>query len=249
MKKKMQVLGVIPARYSSTRFPGKPLASIAGKPMIQHVYERAKKASTLNSVLVATDDERILSCVESFGGSSIMTLKDHQTGTDRLAEVANFYPEFDVIVNIQGDEPLIDPETIDMVVNALVSVANKDIVMASAMTKISEKTANDPNVVKVVTDNKNMALYFSRSKIPFLRGNENSVWQKHIGLYAYKYDFLLKYAKMESTYLENIEKLEQLRALENGYKIAMVDIENDISIGVDTPEDLKEAERLFKKLK
>ena len=242
----MKVLGVIPARYASTRFPGKPLAKIAGRPMIQHVYEQSKKAKSLDFLLVATDDERILSAVEKFGGACMMTSDKHPTGTDRLAEVALKYADFDIIVNIQGDEPLIDPDTIDQVANKLIIADNADVVMASAMTEISEIDAEDPNIVKVVTDLSGLALYFSRSKIPYPRDNNSGRFLKHIGLYAYKRDFLLAYAKMPSTCLENSEKLEQLRVLENGYKIAMAEIEDDISIGVDTVEDLQRAEMLFR---
>jgi len=242
----MKVLGVIPARYASTRFPGKPLAKIAGRPMIQHVYEQSKKAKSLDFLLVATDDERILSAVEEFGGACMMTSDKHPTGTDRLAEVALKYADFDIIVNIQGDEPLIDPDTIDQVANKLIIADNADVVMASAMTEISEIDAEDPNIVKVVTDLSGLALYFSRSKIPYPRDNNSGRFLKHIGLYAYKRDFLLAYAKMPSTCLENSEKLEQLRVLENGYKIAMAEIEDDISIGVDTVEDLQRAEMLFR---
>ena len=245
----MKVLGVIPARYASTRFPGKPLAKIAGRPMIQHVYEQSKKAKSLDFLLVATDDERILSAVEKFGGACMMTSDKHPTGTDRLAEVALKYADFDIIVNIQGDEPLIDPDTIDQVANKLIIADNADVVMASAMTEISEIDAEDPNIVKVVTDLSGLVLYFSRSKIPYPRDNNSGRFLKHIGLYAYKRDFLLAYAKMPSTQLENSEKLEQLRVLENGYKIAMAEIEDDISIGVDTVEDLQHAEKLFNSLK
>ena len=244
----MKVLGIIPARYASTRFPGKPLAKIAGRPMIQHVYEQSKKAKSLDFLLVATDDARILSAVNDFGGTCMMTSDNHPTGTDRLAEVALKYADFDIIVNIQGDEPLIDPDTINQVTNKLITADNADVVMASAMTEISEIDAEDPNIVKVVTDLSGLALYFSRSKVPYPRDNNSGRFFKHIGLYAYKRDFLLAYAKMPSTCLENSEKLEQLRVLENGYKIAMAEIEDDISIGVDTVEDLARAEELLGRL-
>jgi len=236
----MSVVGIIPARYASTRFPGKPLAEIAGRPMIHHVYERACRSRLLEEVLVATDDQRIFDVVQQFGGEVIMTSSEHETGTDRLAEVASRLSAVEIIVNIQGDEPLIAPAAIDAVLRAL-----KDdpvAVMSSAMVSITDLVDLwNANVVKVVTDLKGYAMYFSRSPIPAVPGSEISSqpWKRHIGLYAYRRDFLLQFAATPRTPLEQIESLEQLRALEHGYRIAMVELEEDHAIGVDTPEDLQ----------
>lgn len=235
----MMVMGIIPARYASTRFPGKPLAMLGGRPMIQHVYDRAVRSTLLNDVIVATDDQRIFDVIKDFGGEAFMTNPNHSTGTDRIAEVAAKMVGVDVIVNIQGDEPLIDPASIDAAIKPMLT--DPMIPMVSLMANLNDmERLADPNVVKVVVDNDNFALYFSRSPIPFHRDGTSSGnhWKKHIGLYAFRRNFLLKYAAMEPTKLEQIEKLEQLRALENGYKIKMVEVE-DHSIGVDTPEDFE----------
>lgn len=236
----MSIVGIIPARYSSSRFPGKPLAEIVGRPMIHHVYERACRAAMLEEVLVATDDQRIFDAVCSFGGEVIMTRPDHPTGTDRLAEVASRLSAADIIVNIQGDEPLVAPAAIDGVVKALKE--NRNVVMSSVMVPITDlMDIWNANVVKVVVDLDSYALYFSRAPIPCLP-NDSAVagpWKRHIGLYAYRRDFLLLLSTLPRTPLERIERLEQLRVLENGYRIKMVELAEDHSIGVDTPEDLQ----------
>ncbi|HEY3309863.1 MAG TPA: 3-deoxy-manno-octulosonate cytidylyltransferase [Desulfuromonadaceae bacterium] len=252
----MKITAIIPARYASTRFPGKALAEIGGKPMIQHVYERTMKASLVSEVIVATDDERIQQAVIGFGGICRMTRADHETGTDRLAEVANGL-EADIIVNVQGDEPLIFPEMIDQVIQPFL----KDSSLKMGTLKSRIRCLHDflsPNVVKVVTDNAGNALYFSRSPLPFFRDK----WQdlkdesfssgkllcyKHVGLYVYRRDFLIDYAAMLPTFLEMSEKLEQLRALENGVSIRVIETEFE-SIGVDTPDDLAKAKERFRKL-
>ena len=242
----MKITAIIPARYASTRFEGKALADILGKPMVQHVYERTSRASLVSEVIVATDDERIVSAVRAFGGRAEMTRKGHETGTDRLAEVAA-RSDADIIVNVQGDEPLIDPGMIDEAIRPLVE--DTSLLMATLKTRI--KTLHDflsPNVVKVVTDWKGYALYFSRSPLPNFRDKWNDLKDeafasgkllcyKHVGLYVYRRDFLLQYAQMPPTYLELAEKLEQLRVLENGHHIRVVETDFD-SIGVDTPLDL-----------
>ena len=249
----MKITAIIPARYASTRFAGKALADILGKPMVQHVYERTSQASLVSEVIVATDDERIFSAVRDFGGRAEMTDRSHETGTDRLAEVAA-RSNADIIVNVQGDEPLIDPAMIDEAIRPLVD--EPAVQMATLKTRI--KTLHDflsPNVVKVVSDWEGYALYFSRSPLPNFRDKWNDLKDeafasgkllcyKHVGLYVYRRDFLLQYARMSPTFLEQAEKLEQLRALENGFKIRVVATEFD-SIGVDTPFDLAKAiERL-----
>ncbi|WP_320017714.1 3-deoxy-manno-octulosonate cytidylyltransferase [Labilibaculum manganireducens] len=240
----MKFLGIIPARYASTRFPGKPLADINGKPMIQKVYEQALKA--LDHVYVATDDKRIEEAVTSFGGKIIMTSPNHQSGTDRIAEAANIITQnlkldFDVVINIQGDEPFIQPEQI----NSLKSCFNNPATEIATLIKAITNTAEifDQNKVKVVTAKNNRALYFSRSPIPFVRGEDQNKWlsqntfYKHIGMYAYRFDALMKVTKLEQSKLELSESLEQLRWLENGYWIQTETTEHE-SIGIDTPEDL-----------
>ena len=249
----MKITAIIPARYASTRFAGKALADILGKPMVQHVYERTAQASLVSEVIVATDDERIFSVVRDFGGRAEMTDRSHETGTDRLAEVAA-RSDADIIVNVQGDEPLIDPAMIDEAIRPLVD--EPAVQMATLKTRI--KTLHDflsPNVVKVVSDWEGYALYFSRSPLPNFRDKWNDLKDeafasgrllcyKHVGLYVYRRAFLLQYARMSPTFLEQAEKLEQLRALENGFRIRVVATEFD-SIGVDTPFDLTKAiERL-----
>ncbi|MBR2215900.1 MAG: 3-deoxy-manno-octulosonate cytidylyltransferase [Selenomonadaceae bacterium] len=232
----MNVLCVIPARYSSTRLPGKPLKDIAGKPMVVRVYERASKAKSVSQTIVATDDDRIYEAVASHGGRAMMTAKTHPTGTDRLAEVAASFPEAEVIINVQGDEPLIEPALIDEL--AACFAADHELQMATVATPLTEKNEQEnPNNVKVVMDKNGHALYFSRSLIPYPRKQSEATVYKHIGLYAYRRDFLLKYAKLPPTPLEQTESLEQLRALENGYKIKVI-ITKDKLVGVDTEEDL-----------
>jgi 3-deoxy-manno-octulosonate cytidylyltransferase (CMP-KDO synthetase) len=250
----MKITAVIPARYASTRFEGKAVADIMGKPMVQHVYERVARADLVSEVIIATDDERIATAVRAFDGRVEMTSREHATGTDRIAEVAGRL-DSDIIVNVQGDEPLIEPAMIDETIRPLIE--DPAIVMSTLKTRI--KNLHDflsPNVVKVVTDWEGFALYFSRSPIPNFRDKWNDLKDekfasgrllsyKHVGLYVYRRDFLLQYAQMSPTYLELAEKLEQLRALENGYRIKVVETEHE-SIGVDTPADL---EKVLEKLR
>ena len=242
----MKILCVIPARYASTRLPGKPLKDVAGKPMICRVYGRASQAKTLSGVVVATDDERILRAVENHGGRAMMTAKDHPTGTDRLAEVAEAYPDVDLIINVQGDEPLIEPSLIDELGRAFDGDA--ELQMATVMTPMEDEAEQkNPNNVKVVTDKNGCALYFSRSLLPYPRNDAGTPVYKHIGIYAYRRDFLLAYAKMAPTPLERTESLEQLRALENGYKIKCIRT-NARFVGVDTPEDLAKVNEIYRRM-
>jgi len=255
---KHKVVAIIPARYASTRLPGKPLIEIAGKPMILRVVERAARAASINRVIVATDDERVFQAVADAGVEVVMTAPDHATGTDRLAEVAAKL-DAGIIVNVQGDEPLIEPETIEAAVAPL--LADRSIVMSTTCEPIeSVEDALKSNVVKVVVDRDSFALCFSRNPIPFpraavmeygsikaaLRARPELLrtFNKHTGLYAYRRDFLLTYAKLPPTPLEQSEMLEQLRALEHGYKIKVVGVTHR-SIGVDTPEDLKLVRRMI----
>lgn len=244
--KEAVIIAVIPARYGSTRFPGKALADIKGKPMIQWVYERTKRSKLIDRVIVATDDDRIFSAVTSFGGEAMMTAVNHATGTDRIAEVAKSI-ECDIVVNVQGDEPLIQPAMIDEAVAPLMRDAS--IPMGTLCRIIEDREeAFDPNVVKVVFDKKGFALYFSRAPIPWDRDRwaGKSSWKecildglqyKHIGLYVFRKSFLLDYAHLPQTALEAVEKLEQLRVLEHGYRIKTV-ITRHESFGVDIPDDL-----------
>ena len=229
-----RVTAIIPARLASTRLPNKPLLDIAGKPMIQWVYERTSRADSVERVMVATCDEEIVEAVKAFGGEAVMTSEKHRSGTDRLAEVALSLPKEALIVNVQGDEPLIEPFAIDQLAEGIVS---SGAVMASLMWRLGpDDDPDDPNLVKVVVDSRGCALYFSRSRIPFPRGEVASVFG-HIGLYAYRRDFLLEYSRMAPSPLEKAESLEQLRALENGCGIRM--IESDFRpVSVDTQEDL-----------
>ena len=241
----MKFLCVIPARFASTRLPGKPLADIVGKPMIQRVYERALQAKRPDQVLVATDDDRVMAAIEGCGGKAMMTRADHPTGTDRLAEVAAAYPDIDVIINVQGDEPLIEPDVIDDLAAAFDE--DPELKMATVMTPIGEEEKNNPNNVKVVTDKKGYALYFSRSLLPYPRVETGIETFKHIGIYAYKRDFVMEYAKMEPTMLEKTESLEQLRVLENGYRIRVIRTESKF-VGVDTAEDLEKVNEIYRQL-
>lgn len=239
----MKVLCVIPARYASTRLPGKPLKLIAGKPMIQHVYEQAKKAAKPAEVLVAVDDRRVYDVVRAFGGKAVMTREDHPNGTSRLAEVAEQCPDVDVIINVQGDEPMIPPEIIDRLAEAF--EAEPDLKMATMKVRMDESEYDDPSAVKVVTDKNGYALYFSRSLMPYPR-NKTEKFQvyKHVGIYAYTRDFVLEYAAMAPTPLEQVESLEQLRVLENGYRIKV--LESDFKgVGVDTQADLDAVNKLL----
>lgn len=238
----MKVLGVIPARYQSTRLPGKPLLTIGNKPMIQWVYEKALTARLIQDVLVATDDQRIYDAVKAFGGRVEMTAASHPTGTDRLAEVAR-RNEADLIINIQGDEPLIQGEVIDSIVRPLLD--DSGLAMSTAKVRLTDPgQINEPSVVKVVTNESGDALYFSRSPIPFPRNGEHAQYYKHIGLYGYRRDFLLKYIDLPQTPLELAESLEQLRALGHGYRIKVVEVAAE-TIGVDTPEDLERVRQIL----
>ncbi|MDE3167681.1 MAG: 3-deoxy-manno-octulosonate cytidylyltransferase [Acidobacteriota bacterium] len=238
-----KILGVIPARFQSTRFPGKALAPIAGKPMLQHVWERASRAQYLTGILVATDDERIAAAARGFGARVRMTSPDHASGTDRVAEAASS-TDAEIVVNIQGDEPLIDPAAIDTAVIPLVH--EPELAMATLKKRIEDpREIADANVVKVVTARNGDAIYFSRCAIPFDRDRSQSTpYFKHIGLYVYQREFLLSYPAMPVGPLEQAERLEQLRALENGFAIRVVETEYE-SLGVDTPEDLKRVSHLF----
>jgi 3-deoxy-manno-octulosonate cytidylyltransferase (CMP-KDO synthetase) len=231
--------GIIPARYHAERFPGKPLALIQGKPMIQRVYEAARTAKNLERVIVATDDKRILQAAQDFGAEARMTSSSHRSGTDRVAEVAREI-NTPVVINIQGDEPLIKGEAIDELVEAL---QDEDIPMATLAVKEDDlNLLNDSNVVKVVPDRDGFALYFSRSPLPF---QATDYFWRHTGIYGYQKDFLQKFCRIPPSRLEKTEKLEQLRALENGYRIKI--IENKFStLSVDLPEDIIRVENLLK---
>jgi 3-deoxy-manno-octulosonate cytidylyltransferase (CMP-KDO synthetase) len=237
-----KILGVIPARFASTRFPGKVLAQISSKPMLQHVYERASQARYITSTIIATDDDRIVAAARRFGAIVRLTRTDHLSGTDRVAEIAAA-ENADIVVNIQGDEPLIDPAAID---SAILPLAHDREVAMSTLKKHIEdpREVTDPNVVKVVTDAAGDAIYFSRCPIPFARDGGSAVHYKHIGLYVYRRDFLLRYSDLPVGPLERAEKLEQLRALENGFRIRVVETEYE-SLGVDTPGDLERVSGLF----
>jgi 3-deoxy-manno-octulosonate cytidylyltransferase (CMP-KDO synthetase) len=252
----MSVVAIIPARYGSTRFPGKPLIEIGGKPMVQHVYESASKVRQVDRVLVATDDRRIEQVVNAFGGEVMLTSKHHASGTDRLAEVARKV-RADWLVNVQGDLPFIRSDTIVRAIRPL--KRDRTIPMGTVCTAIYEENEwRNANVVKVLIDRAGFALYFSRSPIPFVRNGafvpsrkksmrpNRRLWgYRHLGLYVYRRDFLLKFARLRPTVLEQIESLEQLRALENGYRIYVTEVEEP-GIEVDTPEDLEIAERYLK---
>ena len=239
----MNVVCIIPSRYASTRLPGKPLLDIAGKPMIQRVVERVRLARRPSRVIVATDDERIFSAVQSFEGEVCMTAGSHATGTDRLAEVAHKLPDAQLILNVQGDEPLISPEALDGLVAAF--DGDPGLQMATLMTELAEEDFTNPAAVKVVASLDGHALYFSRSLIPYPRNPDPAVkYFKHIGVYAYRREFLLRFAELPPTPLEKAESLEQLRALEHGFRIRVVETPFQ-PVGVDTPEDLERVRLLF----
>ncbi len=226
---------VIPARYASTRLPAKPLLEVKGKPIIQYVYEAAKKSTMAQDVIVATDDERIKSAVEAFGGKCEMTREDHKCGSDRIAEVANRHNDFDYILNLQGDEPQITPEVIDMAIKALIDDESVDI--STLVRKITSKEQiENPNCVKCVFDKNFNALYFSRCPIPYERNANEADYYAHIGIYGYKKSSLIKMTQLNQTPLEKQESLEQLRALENGMKIKVA-ITTLNPTGIDTIED------------
>jgi len=254
----MSVVAIIPARFGSTRLPGKPLANIGGKPMIQHVYQSTAKAQVLDRVIVATDDRRIEAAVKAFGGEVMMTSPKHASGTDRLAEVARRI-KADLLVNVQGDLPFIHAATITRAVKPLRQ--NRTVPMGTVCTAIYDEAEwHNPNIVKVLMDRAGFAMYFTRASIPYVRNgvvdprgrklNSRSrprLWgYRHLGLYVYRRDFLLKFARLRPTALEQIESLEQLRALENGYRIYVAEVD-ERSVEVDTPEDLKRAESYLKR--
>lgn len=240
----MKILGVIPARYASTRFPAKPLADIAGKSMIQRVYEQARKSSRLTQVVVATDDQRIADHVVNFGGVVVMTSDQHPSGTDRCYEALTQQPnEFNYVINIQGDEPFIRPEQIDL----LATLLDGETTIATLVKKLNDQESLfNPNVVKAVVALDGRALYFSRSPLPHIRNTKEEEWlqktnfYKHIGMYGYRVDVLEKLTKLEISPLEKAESLEQLRWLDNGYSIKTTETKSE-TIGIDTPEDLQKA--------
>lgn len=240
------VLAVIPARYASTRFPGKPLAAIAGRPMIQRVVEQVRRARRVTGIVVATEDDRIIKTAAEFGAEAVLTRSDHRTGTDRVAEVAA-HTAADIYVNIQGDEPLIDPEAIDAVVEAMAE--DDGIQIATPCSAILQPNdIMDPNIVKVVTDFEGNALYFSRAPIPWVRDTGTKVaarhW-KHIGLYAFRRGALLEFPTLPPGELERLEQLEQLRWLENGFRIRVVETQYD-AVSVDVPEDVARVEKILR---
>lgn len=247
MEKNKKVLGIIPARYNSSRFPGKPLADIGGKSMIQRVYEQATACTALDRVVIATDDPRILHHAEAFGADALLTRNDHLSGTDRCAEVAALLPDYAVCINIQGDEPFLNPAQIGYVVLPLLEARAEISTLAKAIQNQSE--LHNPNVVKVVFNKNGHALYFSRSSIPYLRDIAEQDWAskqahyRHLGLYGFQRDTLLEIASLPPSPLEQWEALEQLRWLENGKSI-FVALTEEETIGIDTPEDAQKA-RIF----
>ncbi len=248
----LSVLAVIPARFASSRLPGKPLVPLCGKPMVQHVWQRVRRASRVSRVLVATDDERVRRAVEDFGGEALMTRADHRSGTERVAEVAALAlgaagSEAEMLVNVQGDEPLIEPAAVDAAVEVLLEDASAQVATL-AVPIAAPADVMDPNVVKVVLDFDGNALYFSRAPIPWVRGDGERVHShhlKHIGLYVFRREALLEFATFPQGELEKLEQLEQLRWLENGYKIRVAETTYD-SISVDVPEDVPRVEKLLR---
>ena len=243
----MKFIGIIPARYASTRFPGKPLAILGGKPVIQRVYEQV--VSVLGEAYVATDDERIFQAVEQFGGQAVMTRSDHKSGTDRIEEAAQkLNTDADVIINVQGDEPFIQKSQLETVKHLFDDPQTQIATLGKPFE--SMEAVENPNSPKIVTDINGYALYFSRSVIPYIRGNEQSEWLqhfpflKHIGLYAYRREVLAQITKLPQSPLELAESLEQLRWLQNGYRIK-VGLTNVETVGIDTPEDLQRAEQFI----
>ncbi|HEX9917263.1 MAG TPA: 3-deoxy-manno-octulosonate cytidylyltransferase [candidate division Zixibacteria bacterium] len=234
--KKIKVAGIIPARFASARMPGKPLRSVWGEPLIQRVYQQARKSAFIDKLLVATDDHRIMDAVFGFGGEAVLTSAKHKSGTDRAGEAADKL-NCDLVVNIQCDQPFLNPKMLDQLISYMLK--NKKIYMATLAQRINQKKdLSDPNVVKVVMDRNGYALYFSRSLLPYSKA-ENRTYYKHAGIYGFRKDFLAKYAKLAQTPLEKSEKLEQLRVLENGYKIKVL-ISKYNSLSIDTPLQLKE---------
>ncbi len=240
------ITAIIPARYGSTRFPGKPLAMIEGKTLIEWTYTNTKKCLVFDKVIVATDDKRIFEAVKAFGGEACMTSSEHHSGTDRTAEASRILglPDDGIVVNVQGDEPLIASEAVSALIAPLIE--DPSLKMSTLIYKIRDpKEINSPNIVKVVSDKNGYALYFSRSLIPYSENTGDANYYKHIGLYAYKNSFLMDFTKMEPAQLEKREKLEQLRALENGIKIRVVESDFD-PVEVDVPEDI---EKVIKRIK
>ncbi len=243
----MTCIGIIPARYKATRFKGKIIADLCGKPVIQYVYENAAKAKLLNNVLIATDDKRVKNIAESFNAKVVMTSKKHNSGTERIVEVIEkFQVKADIIINIQGDEPLIKPEMINQVIKLLKD--DERINVATLRKKIEDKKEIfDPNVVKVVVDKDDFALYFSRSVIPYCSAKNKElgdIYYKHIGIYGYRKNFLKKFLSFNISKLEQCEKLEQLRILENGFKVKVSETQYE-TIGIDTKRDLKKVEKIL----
>ena len=228
---------IIPSRYASTRLHAKPLIEVGGKPIIQWVYEKATKVKLADTVIIATDHEEIFNCAKSFGANVEMTRADHKCGSDRIAEVAQRHEDFEYIVNLQGDEPMITPESIDGVISALHNNKNADIAMLLREIKDPEEAEN-PNLVKCVKDENGFALYFSRSKIPYERNANEAVFYGHIGLYGYRRDSLFKMTSLSQTMLEKAESLEQLRALQSGMRI-ITTVVDFIPVGIDTKEDVE----------
>ena len=239
----MKVIGVIPCRYKSSRFPGKPVAMICGKPMLWHVWNQAKKTKYVDKLIVATDDNRIYDVCYQYGIEPIMTSEDHKTGTDRVAEVAERI-DGDVFVNIQGDEPMIDPSGIDVVVAEIINNDEESIANAFALIENKSDLING-NVVKVITSNTNYAIAYSRSPIPYPK-ESNPIYKRQIGLYAIKRESILEFPSLNRGYLELSEGIEMLRYLENGYKIKMVEVSDNNSIPVDVPDDVMRVESLMK---
>jgi 3-deoxy-manno-octulosonate cytidylyltransferase (CMP-KDO synthetase) len=243
----LDVIGVIPARYSSTRFEGKVLADILGKPMMQHVWERAKQAIVLDDLIIACDDDSVAAVARGFGAKVAMTSKGHSCGTDRIIEVVNPL-DVKIVINIQADEPLVHPTMIDTVARALLE--DSEISMATIAKRIEDtEELNDPDIVKVVIDKNNFALYFSRGAIPFRARNsevKSPLYYKHIGLYGYTKDFLFTYKNLPVSNLEKVERLEQLRVLEGGFRIKVIETKYD-TLGVDTPEDLEKVKLYLEK--
>jgi len=241
-----KVICIIPSRYQSSRFEGKPLADICGKPMIQHVYERASKAETVKYVAVATDDERSFERVRDFGGNAIMTSEHHRSGTDRIAEAVSKLDldEEDIVVNIQGDQPLFVPVQIDEVVGPLLE--DSSLEMSTLIYRIQrEEEIHHPNAVKTVFDNNHFAIYFSRATIPYNRdGKEGASYYKHHGIYAYRRSFLAIFTGLERGHLEKLEALEQLRALEHGYRVKVIETQHD-SVEVDTEEEIERVRQII----
>jgi len=238
----VKIVGVIPARLGSTRFPEKVLRLIAGKPMIQHVWDRALSAKSLNELIVACDDARVRDCVQGFGGKAVMTRVDHPNGTSRIGEIAQAV-QADIFINIQGDEPLMNPANIDALAQAFNNAPELQAATL-AVPKTDGEGYRNPNVVKAVCDEEGNALYFSRAMVPYDRDGAGIAYLKHLGIYAYRRDFLLEFIRWDAGRLEQIEKLEQLRILERGVKMRVVLTQSD-SPGVDTPEDLETVQRIL----